>query len=221
MVWPDPYFSPIYDQRMFKNYVTSEYEESQRKKTDEVYRMSEFNLLHIGSGLRLTLTEHESYDGETVTYNVIRMFIITLKGKELEVLDANFKDEIFYTSDLEIPFSQTDKSIEIEIKDYFALNYPKVQEKEIVFENIFNKCNKVYVHILWETSPLPNTWKPLWTLEAITGFFTPSKFFKQLIERETNKKVYYTPYGVDVNVKPIDVELKKSGGLTKLADSVE
>jgi len=73
--------------------------------------MSEFNLLHIGSGLRLTLTEHESYDGETSEYKVIRMYITT-SIKELEVLDADFENEIFYTTDLEIPFAETNKLIE-------------------------------------------------------------------------------------------------------------
>ena len=131
MVWPDKYFFPIYDQRKFKNYVTSEYEESQRKKTDEVYRMSEFNLLHIDSGLRLTLTEHESYDGETSEYKVIRMFIITSIGEEFEVIDADFGNEIFYTTDLEIPFTDTNESIEFGGVDCITPNDPKVTIEEV------------------------------------------------------------------------------------------
>jgi len=111
MVWQPPITS-VYDQSKFKNYVTSEYKESQRKETDEIYRMFEFNILHIDSGLRLTLTTSESYDGETVEYKVIRMFIITSLRKELEVMDANFENEIFYTTDLEIPFAGTNKLIE-------------------------------------------------------------------------------------------------------------
>ena len=105
--------NPVYAKSQFKDYVTSEYEESQRKKTDEVYRMSEFNLLHIDSGLRVTLTERESYDGETEEYKVIRMFV-TAFGKESEVIDADFGNEIFYTSDLDIPFAETYKLIEFE-----------------------------------------------------------------------------------------------------------
>jgi len=112
MVWHYQHYFPVYDEEKFKNYVTSEYEESQRKKTDECYRISEFNILHIDSGLRLTLTEHESYDGESEEYKVIRMYITTSIGEELEVVDANFKNEIFYTIDLEIPFSETNKLIE-------------------------------------------------------------------------------------------------------------
>ena len=111
MVWQPPIVS-VYDESKFKNYVTSEYKESQRKETDEIYRMFEFNILHIDSGLRLTLTTSESYDGETVEYKVIRMFITTSFGKELEVMDANFGNEIFYTTDLEIPFAETNKLIE-------------------------------------------------------------------------------------------------------------
>lgn len=111
MVW-QPHIVSVYDESKFKNYVTSEYKESQRKETDEIYRMFEFNILHIDSGLRLTLTTSESYDGETVEYKVIRMFITTSFGKELEVMDANFGNEIFYTTDLEIPFAETNKLIE-------------------------------------------------------------------------------------------------------------
>lgn len=101
-----PYLGSVNDETQFKRYVP-EYMNSRLREMDEVYRMNGFNLLHIHSGLRLSLSTHESYDGETVNYTVVRMFIKTLNGEELEVLDANFKDEIFYTSNLEIPFSQT------------------------------------------------------------------------------------------------------------------
>jgi len=111
MVWKPPIAS-VYDESKFKNYVTSEYKESQRKETDEIYRMFEFNLLHIDSGLRLTLTTSESYDGETVEYKIIRMFIITSSNNELEVVDANFENKIFYTTNFEIPFAETNKLIE-------------------------------------------------------------------------------------------------------------
>ena len=111
MVWT-PLTVSLYDKSKFKNYVTSEYKNSERKETDQDYRISEFNILHIYSGLRLTLTTSESYDGETVDYKVIRMFISTSFGKELEVLDGNFESEIFYTTDLEIPFAETNKLIE-------------------------------------------------------------------------------------------------------------
>ena len=73
--------------------------------------MFEFNLLHIDSGLRLTLTTTESYYNETVEYNVIRMFIITSGNKELTAEDVNFKKEMFYTKDFEIPFAETNKAI--------------------------------------------------------------------------------------------------------------
>jgi hypothetical protein len=110
MVWTPPIVS-VYDPAKFKNYVTSEYNESERKIDDEIYRMFELNLLHIASGLRLTLITSESYDGETVKYKIIRMFIITSSNKELEVIDANFETKIFFTPDKEISFSETNKLI--------------------------------------------------------------------------------------------------------------
>ena len=102
----------FFDERKFKHYITSEYKASTRKETDEAYGMFEFNFLHIDSGLRLTFTSCESYDGETVEYKVIRMFIITSFGKGLEVMDADFKNKIFYTTDLEIPFAETNSLVE-------------------------------------------------------------------------------------------------------------
>jgi len=110
MIWQSPNAS-VYDQSNFKNYVTSQYKDSQRKETDEIYGMFELNLLHVYSGLRLTLTTNESYDGETVEYRIIRMFIKTSSNVELEVIDANFEKKIFSTTELEIPFAQTNKLI--------------------------------------------------------------------------------------------------------------
>ena len=112
MVWQPPNYFSVYDKSKFKSYVTPDYRSSQVKDLDEIYRMSDTNIIHLESGLRLTLTITEDYFGETEEYKVIRMFIITSSGKELEVMDANFENEIFYTTDLEIPFAETNKLIE-------------------------------------------------------------------------------------------------------------
>ena len=143
MVCEPPNYFSVYAIGGFENYVTSEYEESQRKETDEVYRMSEFNLLHIDSGLRLTLTATESYDGETEEYKVFRMFITTSLGKELEVMDADFKNEIFYTIDLEIPFAATYKPIEFVDENYLAPHLTKEEIEEGKSEGIY----KVYLDL--------------------------------------------------------------------------
>ena len=130
MVWL-PHVDSVYAKSQFKNYVTSEYEESQRKETDEVYRMSELNLLHIDSGLRLTLMTKESYDGESEEYMVTQMFIITSSGKELEVIDADFGNEIFYTTDVKIPFAETYKPIEFVDEDYLPPHFTAEELKEM------------------------------------------------------------------------------------------
>ena len=110
MVWT-PNIESVYDRTKFINYVTSDYKKSKRKEYDEIYSMSELNLFHIYSGLRLRLTTHESYDGETVTYKVIRMFVLTSSNKELEVIDADFESRNFYTKDLIIPFDKANRVI--------------------------------------------------------------------------------------------------------------
>ena len=111
MIWEAPLFS-VYDPSKFKNYVTRKYLESQTKETDEVYSMFEMNLLHVESGLRLTLITSENDDGTIVEYSVIRLFILSSKNEELEVLDANFERKLFSTPGLDVPFAETNKLIE-------------------------------------------------------------------------------------------------------------
>lgn len=78
-----------------------------------------------------------------------------------------------------------------------------------IFNYVFSMCKKKYLHILWETQPLPMSWKWLWTTDMFDGFFTPSRFFKNLIEKETSKPVFYTPYYIEIPNKPINIDLKK------------
>ena len=94
---------------MFSHYVTSEYRESERRQSDEFYRMSEFNLLHNASGLRLCYLSSESYDGEIAEYNLKDIFILTLTKERLAVADVDFKNEVFYTTNEQIPFARVDK----------------------------------------------------------------------------------------------------------------
>ena len=94
---------------MFSSYVTTEYRESERRQTDEFYRMSEFNLLHNASGLRLCYLSTESYDGETADYILKDIFILTLTKERLTVADVDFKNEVFYTTNEQIPFARVDR----------------------------------------------------------------------------------------------------------------
>jgi hypothetical protein len=94
---------------MFSSYVTTEYRESERRQTDEFYRMSEFNLLHNASGLRLCYLSTESYYGETVDYRLKDIFILTLTKERLTVADVDFINEVFYTTNEQIPFARVDK----------------------------------------------------------------------------------------------------------------
>lgn len=110
MVWEAPTYS-IYDETKFKNYVTPEYRESQRKDDDEFYRMFEVTLLHLETGLRITLSTSESYDGETVEYKLMNIFIITLDKEQLDLLDADFEKREFFTADKSIPFTKVSKEI--------------------------------------------------------------------------------------------------------------
>ena len=111
MVYTDSMGS-FYNEKLFTRYVTKEYLNSSLRDTDEAYNMFQFCLLHKESGLRLAITSHENYNGDTVVYKVIGLFIITSSRNNLEVLDADFENRTFITSVGEIPFSEV--SLEIQ-----------------------------------------------------------------------------------------------------------
>ena len=69
-----------------------------------------------------------------------------------------------------------------------------------------------YLHIFWETDPLPISWKYLFTTEKFTGFIASSKFNYDLIKKETSKQVYLLPVPINENDYKdfkIDIEEKK------------
>ena len=102
--------SPIYNEANFKTFVSKEYLESERKQTDEVYRMSEITLLHKATGVRTIYVTTESYDGDSIEYRIANIFIVSA-GKSYDVVDADFNKEIFFTKDNAIPFSEVDREV--------------------------------------------------------------------------------------------------------------
>lgn len=101
-----------YEASQFKKYISLDYMNSQRKQSDEIYRMFEITLLHNDSGLRMVYTTTESYFGDSVEYKLIDIFIITLSQKRLEIVDVDFSKEVFFTSTEIIPFAEVDRLIE-------------------------------------------------------------------------------------------------------------
>ena len=98
-----------YHESQFKKYISQEYINSERKQSDEIYRMFEITLLHKSSGLRIVYTTTESYYGDSVEYKVIAMFIITRSQKQLDIVNADFNEEIFFTTAETIPFTEVDR----------------------------------------------------------------------------------------------------------------
>lgn len=105
MIWKETE-TYIFDRSKFINYVSSEYKNSKLKESDEFYRMSEFILLHIDTGLRILFSTSENYVGDKVYYNFIYFFIITRTNKELFYIDVDFDNNLFLTTEGQIPFSE-------------------------------------------------------------------------------------------------------------------
>lgn len=101
-----------YEDRHFKKYVSREYLNSERRQSDEIYRMFEPTLLHVESGLRLVYTTTEGYYGDSVEYRLINIFIVTLTNKHLDVEDVDFNKKVFLTSTGIIPFAEVDRLVE-------------------------------------------------------------------------------------------------------------
>lgn len=99
----------IFDERIFQTFVSEEYKNSSRKDTDEVYRMSEIVALHKISGLRLVYVTTEDYNGDTVTYKLNDLFIITTQQKNLKPTDMNTTKKCFITPEGQISFSSVKK----------------------------------------------------------------------------------------------------------------
>lgn len=97
------------DMDSFKWYVPSDYENSERKDKDEVYRMSEVVLLHPDTGIRIEYITSESYDGERTSYFFRDIFIITNEREIFSIYGVDFKKKVFITKTRKIPFSDVDK----------------------------------------------------------------------------------------------------------------
>jgi hypothetical protein len=108
MVWRS---SPgdVYDREIFTNYVSTEYLNSVRKDTDEAYRMFEITLLHNETGLRISYTTTESYDGETVEYKLNKVFVLTNSELLFDVIDVDFTKKLVMTNNGIISFEQVCK----------------------------------------------------------------------------------------------------------------
>ena len=94
----------IFAENIYQRYVAEEYRHSERKETDDIYRMFEPTFLHRSSGLRIECTETENYAGDEVTIKIINVFVITREGEKLPVTDIDFNWQMVTTAKGNIPF---------------------------------------------------------------------------------------------------------------------
>lgn len=119
-------------------------------------------------------------------------------------------DEIDYINTLDFNSLQINS-----IKEYdfaFIITHPTTFNNPIMvnkFKYILSKTKKKYLHILWETMPLPQSWKFLWSEDSIfDGFFASSYFITFQLKMVTQKPIYYIPYLINIPDKKIDIDKK-------------
>lgn len=83
------------------------------------------------------------------------------------------------------------------------------------FVSLLMKSKRAYLSVVWEASPLPQAWAPLWESSALTGFLGPSGFICEMLSQATRKPVHYFPHFVDVNEIPLNAA-SWDGGFTVL-----
>ena len=91
---PDFYF---WDEKEYFKYTEREYLNSPTKEVDEVYRMSEFILLHKKTGIRLRVIYSENYFGDELDYRIIEVFVILNDGKKNNVVELNVENKTITT----------------------------------------------------------------------------------------------------------------------------
>ena len=105
-----PYYQIALPGLSFQIYRPRESKDPYIEEMDQVYRVSGTYLLHNESGMRLYYSSHESWDGETVDYTLLDLFIITKNGEQKDLINVDFDKKLFYTPDGVIPFSEVEKT---------------------------------------------------------------------------------------------------------------
>lgn len=101
------------DHSLVKTYTRPSYPGSAEAERDEVHRMSEINLIHLASGVRVGCLVEEDYDGENVEYVVMSNFHIrTRDGQTFPVVDLDMNGREVTTVKGKIPFADVSKEPE-------------------------------------------------------------------------------------------------------------
>lgn len=113
-------------------------------------------------------------------------------------------DEFFKNKE---PFVNYDKVL-------FLIHPNQVMQYHNQIAYLLQNIEKKYLHIFWETEPLPVAWKGIFENSIFNGYVASSKFNKELIEKETKFPTYllsvpvnekdYVDFKIDVKEKEIE-----------------
>ena len=126
--------------------------------------------------------------------------------------------ELIQSKDVEVTFNSIEtfckrtKSYE-QFDKVILLMHPSevVKYNEVIF-NLLKNIKERYLHLFWETDPLPRAWKSIFTSNLFTGFITSSQFNFDLVKKETSKATHLIPVPMneeDYKEYKIDIEEKR------------
>ena len=98
----------LHDSKKFSRLnVKRQKKTKQQKELDDIYGLSDLDMMHLQSGLRFSFSIHESY--YTETWKITSMYVYVQKNsneaKRFNITDGDFERKILYSKNIEIPFA--------------------------------------------------------------------------------------------------------------------
>ena len=77
------------------------------------------------------------------------------------------------------------------------------------YRELKQRCNKMFLSIVWEAEPYPEIWNTLFNAEIFDGYLCPSLFIKNLLKNKIKKPLFYYPHFIDISIySGIEIENK-------------
>lgn len=166
--------------------------------------MSDYKVLYIGPIHNSNLADSGYNTASAGLIYTLQDMKSKGKIKELTIIDIN---DLSNQSKIESITTRGGKyDISITITSPFSFLNPIVSNTA---SKLLALSSKNYLGIVWETYPLPNSWKQVIDSELFTGFIAPSHFVTALLKDYTTKPVYYCPYFIDsILLDRVDIDYK-------------
>lgn len=68
------------------------------------------------------------------------------------------------------------------------------------YRELKQRCNKMFLSIVWEAEPYPEIWNTFFDAEIFDGYLCPSLFIKNLLKNKIKKPLFYYPHFINTSL---------------------